>query len=173
MALPDLLMFLTIGSRSVIIKGGLVSIVATSKPKCTKRNREKPTTLWSELPSKTEPCLRTLPLRGKSFNSTRMRNCPLCSSLSWARWLWQDYWFFIQSQQHLCPTQLKWRIRQRLFPPTSYLARRKTHAFSYRTSFSRPLSVIFIPVSDVDPTTCSEVYFLFIKMSHHLDNQQI
>ena len=36
-----------------------------------------------------------------------------------------------------------------------------------------PLSVIFIPVSDVDPTTCSEVYSLFIKMSHHLDNQQI
>lgn len=35
------------------------------------------------------------------------------------------------------------------------------------------LSVIFIPMSDVDPATCSEVYFLFIKMSHHWDNQQI
>lgn len=35
-----------------------------------------------------------------------------------------------------------------------------------------PLSVI-IPVSDVDLTTCSEFYFLFIKMSHHLDNQQL
>lgn len=74
-ALPDLLMFLTIGSRSVIIKGGLVSIEDTSMPKCIGRIREKATTLWPQLPSKTEAWLRTLSLTGKSFNSTRMRKC--------------------------------------------------------------------------------------------------
>lgn len=41
MALPDLPMFLNIGSRSVIIKGGPVSIEATSMPKHSWRNREK------------------------------------------------------------------------------------------------------------------------------------
>lgn len=35
------------------------------------------------------------------------------------------------------------------------------------------LNVIFILVSDVDLTACLEGYFLFIKMSHHFDDQQI
>lgn len=45
MALPDLLMFLTIVSSSAIIKGGLVSIEATSMPKCVRRNNEMATAL--------------------------------------------------------------------------------------------------------------------------------
>lgn len=45
MALPDLLMCLTMMSSSVSIKGGVVFIEATSTSKCVRRSKEMSTAL--------------------------------------------------------------------------------------------------------------------------------
>lgn len=78
---------------------------------------------------------------------------PYSHSITWVLLMW-------------CGGQVKG-----LFPP--YRGRRKADTGQAVEPLSvGPLKVIFIPVSNVDPATCSE-FFLCIKMSHHLDNQQI